>query len=1107
VTTLSKSDRNALDKAVQKARDISEEGARKALISLGVSDEKKPEHLSDEQAELRRRVRVVLRRLGTEEELIRSVAYEQWHRMLFARFLIENDLLIHPEHQVSVSFEDLVELAHDEQVDPWELAARYASDMLPGIFKQDDPLLKITYAPEDRNALRDILAQIPGDTFRTSDALGWTYQFWQTKKKDEVNKSGVKIGAAELPSQTQLFTEPYMVHFLLDNSLGAWWAGKRLKEEDLKTATSEEELRQKASLPGVPLTYLRFVQDENGVWTPASGTFSEWPDQLSELKMLDPCCGSGHFLVATLLMLVPMRMEMEGLSAGKAVDAVLSENLHGLEIDERCVEIAAFALALAAWTYPDAGGYHLLPDMPVACSGLAITSKKEEWVALAGDNQDLAFALDLLYDEFAQAPVLGSLIDPMRRFGEGKIIPITWDQIAPMLDKVLATKRDEEREGIGVVAHGLARAAGMLAGRYHLIATNVPYLVRLKQHEGIKDFCANYYPLSKNDLATVFLEKGLEFCKKGGTTTIVIPQNWLFLSTYSKLRINLLNNSVWNMIARLGPKGFHTPMWDFNIQLLIISKFHKKNHYIEGLDVSKLNNPMEKEQKLITGKITKISQRSQIDNPDARISFDNIQGILLEKFGFAYMGQRTGDGLRFIQNFWEQNEKGKEWVYFGSTVEKTSLYSGNSQILLWENGEGQLAEYQRILAEKQYASGGWKQGWQAWDKIGVRISQMNNLPVTIHCGPHYDNNTATFIPYNPDHLTAIWCYCSSSEYHDAVRQIDQSLKVTNATLVKVPFDLEYWTKVAAEKYPNGLPKPYSSDPTQWIFHGHPANSDDPIQVAVAKLLKYQWPAELDPEMELSDEQREWVEKAKELQPYVDDDGILCLPPVKGETKLVEYVRAMLAAAFPDWSIQKEQELLIKSGYTTKEGAVKGDLELYLRDEFFTAHCKLFHQRPFIWQIWDGRKDGFSVLVNYHLLDRKALEKLIYSYLGAWIAQQREEVAAEKTGAELRLKAAEDLKKKLILILNGESPYDIYVRWKPLHEQPIGWEPDLNDGVRMNIRPFVTAGVLRSQPKINWNKDRGKDPVPNCSGTTDRLNDLHFTLAEKLKAREEAGEHG
>ena len=83
-------------------------------------------------------------------------------------------------------------------------------------------------------------------------------------------------------------------------------------------------------------------------------------------------------------------------------------------------------------------------------------------------------------------------------------------------------------------------------------------------------------------------------------------------------------------------------------------------------------------------------------------------------------------------------------------------------------------------------------------------------------------------------------------------QIDQSLKVTNASLVKVPFDLEYWTKVAEEKYSDGLPKPYSDDPTQWIFHGHPAQSEAPLQVAVARMLGYRWPAELDPDMELEE---------------------------------------------------------------------------------------------------------------------------------------------------------------------------------------------------------------------------------------------------------------
>ena len=157
-----------------------------------------------------------------------------------------------------------------------------------------------------------------------------------------------------------------MVSFLLDNSLGAWWAARQLSEDDLKTAKTEDELRQKASLDGVPLEYLRFVQDEaTGVWSPAAGTFDGWPESLAELKTLDPCCGSGHFLVSLFLMLVPMRMQLEGLSAPAAVDAVLCENIHGLELDARCVELAAFALALTAWRYPDAGGYRPLPELQV----------------------------------------------------------------------------------------------------------------------------------------------------------------------------------------------------------------------------------------------------------------------------------------------------------------------------------------------------------------------------------------------------------------------------------------------------------------------------------------------------------------------------------------------------------------------------------------------------------------------------------------------------------------------------------------------------------------------------------------------------------------------
>jgi len=114
--------------------------------------------------------------------------------------------------------------------------------------------------------------------------------------------------------------------------------------------------------------------------------------------------------------------------------------------------------------------------------------------------------------------------------------------------------------------------------------------------------------------------------------------------------------------------------------------------------------------------------------------------------------------------------------------------------------------------------------------------------------------------------------------------------------------------------------------------------------------------------------------------------------------------------------------------------------------------------PFTWHIWDGCRDGFSALVNYHTLDRRQLEKLTYTHLGDWLKRQEDSLARDEGGAEARLLAARELQNKLKLILEGEPPYDIFVRWKPMEQQPIGWEPDLNDGVRMNIRPFLAMDI-------------------------------------------------
>ena len=153
-------------------------------------------------------------------------------------------------------------------------------------------------------------------------------------------------------------------------------------------------------------------------------------------------------------------------------------------------------------------------------------------------------------------------------------------------------------------------------------------------------------------------------------------------------------------------------------------------------------------------------------------------------------------------------------------------------------------------------------------------------------------------------------------------------------------------------------------------------------------------------------------------------------------------------------------------------------------------------------------------MNYHKLNHQRLETLTYAYLQDWITVQAAAVRDSKPGADLRLAAAQELQNKLKLILDGEPPYDIFVRWKPIHEQPIGWNLDLNDGVRVNIRPFAVANVLRKPPNIKWTKDRGKEPKrdpeqfpwfwKNDAFTGDRINDIHLTNPQKRAAREKVG---
>ena len=1109
--------RQQLERTVIEARNVAEAGARAALEELAVHHRESYRHMDTEQRTLRRRLRAHARQLGDRPNtLVQETASEHWHGMLFARFLAENGLLIEPESDVAITLDECEDLAKDKGSDKWALAAQYAHSMLPQVFRPEHPGLEVRLAREYQLRLEGLVEGLPTAVFTATDSLGWVYQFWQTERKNEVNRSEAKIGADELPAVTQLFTEPYMVQFLLHNSLGAWWQNRHPDKQ----------------CP-VDLTYLR--QTEDGA--PVAGGFEGWPDDLSEFRLLDPCCGSGHFLVAAFLMLVPMRMALEDLSAAEATEAVLRDNLHGLELDQRCVAIAAFALAMEAWRYPDAGGYRRCLVLNLAWCGQPVGGKREQWTALSGGDSRIENGMRVLYDTFRDAPLLGSLIDPTSVSED--MLTAGFSELRPSLERALSKHAGEEEwEETAIAALGLTEATRLLSQQYHLVITNVPYLARGKQSERLQKFAERRYARAKKDLANVFLERCLEFCLEdgAGVTQVVMSQNWLFLTSYKTQREHLLKDVRWDLLARLGPSAFETISGEVvNVVLLTLTGGAPTAHHrMHGIDASKPRTAAEKAEMLRRGKLETVVQRRQLEKPDARVTlYDETTFSLLSQYADGLVGLQTSDDPMFVAAFWEVAQINKEtWEFMQTTPDVyTEEYAGQSQMVRWEQGKGLLLSLPTARPT---------QGLKALGKPGIAVHRMRVLFPYHYGKERFHQNVATIIPYDECHIPAIWCFCSSPEYNETVRRIDQKLNVTNATLVKVPFDLKRWTQVATKRYPNGLPKPYSDDPTQWIFHGHPCGSviwdkgtkrlthgprrTDPtvLQVAVARLLGYRWPAENDPDMELADEARAWVEKTTALHPFADEDGIVCIPSVRGERPAHERLLQLLQAAWgDDWSDDPLAKLLTAVGTSS--------LDDWLRNRFFAEHCKLFHQRPFVWHIWDGRRrDGFHALVNYHKLaegggkGRRLLESLTYTYLGDWITRQQDGVKRGEDGAEDRLAAALELQKRLNAILAGEPPFDLFVRWKPIEQQAIGWEPDINDGVRLNIRPFMAedlpggkkgAGILHTKPNIKWNKDRGKEPMrdkeqfpwfwSNDNFTGDRVNDKHWTKEQKLTARDRA----
>lgn len=347
------------------------------------------------------------------------------------------------------------------------------------------------------------------------EVIGWLYQFYISEKKDEV--MGKTVKTEDIPAATQLFTPDWIVRYLVENSLGRLWM-----------------LNHPASRLAESMEY----------YIPATEQDADFLKVMSpeELKVCDPCCGSGHMLTYAFDLLARI-YEEAGFSPREIPSLILKNNLHGIEIDPRAGELAAFALTMKAREHDSRFLRRENAPQPNICVLQNVTFDDEEFKSYMDFiGRDLfTAALQTTLRQFEKADCFGSLIVPQLADSAAVLAELESRDVSGQLfltnihQKVLAVIRQAE----------------YLSPHYHVVVTNPPYMGSKGMNADLKKFAETKYSDSKSDLFAMFIERGFDMVKANGYSAMVTMQSWMFLSSYEKLRAKLLDTYSIECLAHM----------------------------------------------------------------------------------------------------------------------------------------------------------------------------------------------------------------------------------------------------------------------------------------------------------------------------------------------------------------------------------------------------------------------------------------------------------------------------------------------------------------------------------------------------------------------------
>lgn len=734
-------DKNAIKKyAVWARKELISRVAQKAqqygiteteMVDAG-ADSVNGKVLSAEEMQQRRALIVQINEKGYQQ-VMEEVAYTWFNRFSALRFMEVNGYL--PSHVRVFTDENnafkpqiLAEALHLEldkldkdkvyalkETEQTEELYKYLlivqcnalNSILPGMFQtiaDYTELLLPDNLLREGSVIEQMISQIPEDNWQDAvQIIGWLYQYYNSEKKDDVFaalKKNVKITKENIPAATQLFTPDWIVRYMVENSLGRLWVEGHPDAKAQLLPTPEEQAAYTVGNRDPEDTkwhyYLEEAQQEPQVQAQLAEISKQYADLTPEqIKVIDPCCGSGHIL-AYLFDVLMQIYENYGYTSRDAVASILQNNLYGLDIDDRAAQLAYFAVMMKARRYDRRFFSHTTQPHVYAIEE-SNRIEKPDVEFFCNGKPSLTDAMHTILTQLYDAKEYGSILT---------ITPQDWDALYVRFDEV-ADESSFHRESIRKKLLPLVQVAQTLAQKYDVVVTNPPYMGSSGMGVKLAEYVKKNYPDSKSDLFAVCIEHGNQMVKPNGMNCMVTMQSWMFLSSFEKMRMNLLQTKtitnlmhMENMVMGI---AFGTAVTVFRNGH--ISHYKGTYNHVKYEDIE---NDIPKEFPIVENRFAQVSTDNFTKIPGSPVAYW-VSDAEFKAFGSskkwnAYalgkVGLQTGDNERFLRlwfeigyhgisfhtkSCYETENSGTKWYPYNKAGEYRKWYGNRDYVVNWEH--------------------------------------------------------------------------------------------------------------------------------------------------------------------------------------------------------------------------------------------------------------------------------------------------------------------------------------------------------------------------------------------------------------------------------------